>query len=91
VTGPTDLASRLAAADREVERLSVVALDIEKQRHASVQREIALELEAGRVGVELSTLRARIEALVRHLEHVGPCTLCGDRAQDLRDLLEGKV
>ncbi len=30
----------------------------------------------------------RLGARTRHLEHVGPCALCGDRAQDLRDLLE---
>jgi hypothetical protein len=87
VTVPTDLASQLEAANKEVARLSALALEIENKRHAGMLREIALELEAGRVGVELSALRARIEARIRHLEHVGPCSLCGDRAQDLRDLL----
>ncbi len=59
-------------------------------RSVAEQRDAALarvkELEA-----EVAVLRARQERLrirVEHLKHVGPCRSCGDRAQDLRDILE---
>lgn len=93
------LADQLEAAGREVERLTAVALDIEQQRRVTAQLSIARELETDirivRLKAECDILHAerqwlmeRLGTRIRHLEHVGPCTLCGDRAQDLRDLLE---
>lgn len=81
------LADQLEAAGQEI-----VARAVERDS----MRDSIVELQGARdaLRVEAEWLRgvtARLKTRIRHLAHVGPCSLCGDRAQDLRDLLEGKV
>lgn len=47
-------------------------------------REIADEL------IALRAMVARFESLASHLEHVGPCRVCGDLAIEIRERLERK-
>lgn len=47
-------------------------------------REIANEL------IALRAIVARFESLAAHLEHVGPCRVCGDLAIEIRERLERK-
>jgi hypothetical protein len=91
---------RLGAIDGMIDRHAVLAAQLEAAGQEVVDREAErvrmrdsieeLQIARNTLLAEaegLRRLRGRLKARIRHLAHVG-CSLCGDRAQDLRDLLE---
>lgn len=78
------LADQLKAAGQEI-----VDHEVERSRARDIIGELQVERNALLVEAEeLRGVMGRLKTRICHLKHVGPCSVCGDRAQDLRDLLD---